>query len=172
MGDLKPADAEALARKYFERIPRGPKEPPDVVTLEVKQVAEKRMYAEADTNPQVDILWHTVAFQHQDSYALEILAQILSTRTGRLYKDLVLGSGVATEVYAQQDSRKWAGLFNAGGEVARRAHPRGGRASDLRESGKAQAGGSAARGIAEGEEQLRRGGIPPADLEFGDPVCT
>ena len=117
VGDLAADRAEAMARKYFERIPRGPKEPPDVVTLEVKQVAEKRMYAEADTNPQVDILWHTVAFKHRDSYALEILAQILSTRTGRLYKNLVLGSGIATEVYAQQDSRKWAGLFNAGAEV-------------------------------------------------------
>ncbi len=117
VGDFKPATAEALARKYFERIPRGPKDPPDVVTLEVKQMAEKRMDAEADTNPQVDILWHTVAFQHKDSYALEILGQILSTRTGRLYKNMVLGSGVATEVYADQGSQKWAGYFNAGGEV-------------------------------------------------------
>ncbi len=121
VGDFKPADAEALAHKYFERIPRGPKDAPDVVTQEVKQIAEKRMYAEADTNPQVDILWHTVAFEHKDSYALEILAQILSTRTGRLYKGLVLGSSVATDVYAMQASEKWAGLFNAGGE-AREGH--------------------------------------------------
>ncbi len=75
------------------------------------------MNAEADTNPQVDIQWHTVAFQHKDSYALQILGQILATRTGRLYKGLVLGSGIATEVYAIQASQKWAGLFNAGGEV-------------------------------------------------------
>ena len=72
------------------------------MTLEVKQLAEKRMDAEADTNPQVDILWHTVPFEHKDSYALDILGQILSTRTGRLYKDLVLGKGVATDVYADQ----------------------------------------------------------------------
>ena len=117
VGDFQPADAESLAKKYFERIPRGKKTPPDVSTLEVKQLAEKRMYAEADTNPQVDILWHTVPFGHKDSYALEILGQILSTRTGRLYKQLVLGSGVATEVYADQGSQKWAGYFNAGGEV-------------------------------------------------------
>jgi predicted Zn-dependent peptidase len=110
-------DAEKLARKYFERIPRGKKTPPDVVTLEVKQLAEKRMNAEADTNPQVDILWHTVPFGHKDSYALEVLGQILSTRTGRLYKDLVLGKSVATDVYADQGSQKWAGYFNAGGEV-------------------------------------------------------
>ncbi len=65
VGDFKPDEAEALAKKYFERIPRGPKDPPDVVTLEVKQMAEKRMYAEAEANPQVDILWHTVPFRAQ-----------------------------------------------------------------------------------------------------------
>jgi predicted Zn-dependent peptidase len=46
-----------------------------------------------------------------------VLQQLLSTRTGRLYKGLVLGRQVATETYAQQDSRKWAGAFNVGGEA-------------------------------------------------------
>ncbi|HEU5125966.1 MAG TPA: pitrilysin family protein [Verrucomicrobiae bacterium] len=121
VGDFKAEDAEALANKYFDRIPRGKKDAPEVITQEVKQLAEKRMNAEADTNPQVDILWHTVPFAHKDSYALEILGEILSTRTGRLYKDLVLGSGVATDVYAGQGSQKWEGYFNAGGE-AREGH--------------------------------------------------
>jgi predicted Zn-dependent peptidase len=117
VGDFKASEALALARKYFERIPRGPMDPPDVVTLEVEQMAEQRMYAEADTNPQVEILWHTVAFQHKDAYPLQILAQILSTRTGRLYKELVLGPAIATSTYAAQISRKYAGYFTAGGEV-------------------------------------------------------
>ena len=106
-----------MAERYFGRIPAGKKPAPDVVTLEVKQPAEKRMYAEAETNPQADIAWHTVPFRHRDAYPLQVFAQVLSTRTGRLYKGLVLGSKVATELWAQQDSRKWAGLFNAGGEA-------------------------------------------------------
>lgn len=117
VGDFRPAEAEPLAERYFGRIPRGPRDAPDVVTWEPEQPAEKRMYAEAETNPQVDILWHAVPFGHKDSYPLEVLARLLSTRTGRLYKGLVLGAETATEVYAQQDSRKWAGLFNAGGEA-------------------------------------------------------
>jgi len=121
VGDFQPDAAEALAKKYFERIPRGDKVAPDVKTLEPKQLAEKRMYAEADTNPQVDILWHTVPFGHKDSYALEILGQVLSTRTGRLYKNLVLGSAVATEASAGQVSQKWEGYFDASGE-AREGH--------------------------------------------------
>jgi predicted Zn-dependent peptidase len=117
VGDLDPEKTATEAEKYFGRIPRGTKEAPDVVTLEVKQPAEKRMNAEAETNPQVDILWHTVPFGHRDSYPLAILGQILSTRTGRLYKGLVLGKELATETWAWQGSQKWAGMFNAGGEA-------------------------------------------------------
>jgi len=117
VGDFKTDEAEAMAAKYFERIPRGPRDAPDVITIEVPQVAEKRMYAEAETNPTADLNWHTVPFGHKDSYALQVLAQLLSTRTGRLYKGLTLGAKVATETYASQDSRKWAGLFSAGGDA-------------------------------------------------------
>jgi predicted Zn-dependent peptidase len=117
VGDFDPAQAEGLAEKYFGRIPRGQKAAPDVVTMEPKQEAEKRMYGEAETNPQLDILWHTVPFAHRDSYPLEFLAELLSERTGRLYKGLVLGSQVATEVSANQDSRKWAGVFGISGEA-------------------------------------------------------
>ncbi len=121
VGDFKPETALAEATRYFGRIPHGKVDAPDVVTLEPRQEAEKRMNAEAETNPQVDILWHTVPFGHKDSYALEVLAQLLSTRTGRLYKGLVLGREVATDTFARQESRHWAGLFNAGGE-AREGH--------------------------------------------------
>ena len=116
VGDFDSKRTLAMVEKYFGRIPKGKKATPDVVTLEVAQNAEKRMYAEAETNPQVDILWHTVAYGHADSYPLSVLAQILSTRTGRLYKNLVLGPQVATETWAWQGSRKWAGQFNLGGE--------------------------------------------------------
>jgi len=68
------------------------------------------MNAEAEANPQVDITWHSAAFKHRDSYALQILGQILSTRTGRLYKGLVLGSGVATSAYASQNSQNGRAL--------------------------------------------------------------
>lgn len=117
VGDFREKQAVEMAEKYFGRIPHGQKDAPDVVTLEVEQAAEKRMYAEADTNPQVDILWHTVPFGHKDSYPLSVLTQILSTRTGRLFKGLILGSEIATDTWAQQDTRKWAGYFNIGGEA-------------------------------------------------------
>jgi len=118
VGDFQASDATAFAQKYFGRIPKGSAPAPDVVTLEAKQVAEKRLYGEAETNPQVDIIWHTVPFGHKDSYPLNILGQILSTRTGRLYKGLVLKSKVSTDVSAGPHHRKWAGVFNISGEAS------------------------------------------------------
>jgi predicted Zn-dependent peptidase len=148
VGDFQPTNAEALAKKYFERIPRGKKDPPDVVTLEIKQAAEKRMYAQAEANPQVDIQWHTVAFQHRDSYPLEVLGELLSTRTGRLYKGLVLGSAVATSVDAGQISQKWAGYFDANGEA--------------REGHKPE---EVEQGIYENLEKLKQTEVPPEELQ-------
>ena len=52
-----------------------------------------------------------------DSRRLRSSAGRLSTRTGRLYKGLTLGSQISTETWAHQDARKWAGYFNIGGEV-------------------------------------------------------
>jgi predicted Zn-dependent peptidase len=121
VGDFKADTALPLAEKYLGRIPRGKKDPPDLITLEPSQPAEKRMYAEADTNPQVEIAWHTVPFGHKDSYPLQVLAQILNGRTGRLYKGLILKQEVATRAQAGQQSMKWAGLFGVDGE-AREGH--------------------------------------------------
>ena len=117
VGDFDPDQATQLAEKYLGRIPRGAQNPPPVLSMEVPQVAEKRMNAEAETNPLAEIWWHTVAFGHTDSYALEILARLLNTRTGRLYKGLVLGSQLATEAEAAQESRKYAGFFIAQAEA-------------------------------------------------------
>ncbi|MCX6871053.1 MAG: pitrilysin family protein, partial [Verrucomicrobia bacterium] len=117
VGDFKSDGAVPLAERYFGRIPRGSQPPPEVTTLEIPSLGEKRYYAEAETNPEVEVMWRTVGFGHKDSYSLEVVQQLLLGRTGRLHKGLVLGSQVSTEVSAQQDSRKWAGAFDISAEV-------------------------------------------------------
>ena len=59
------------------------------------QLSEKRMHAYADTNPQVEIRYHSVPDGHVDEPPLIVLGQILSGRTGRLYKALVEQQEVA-----------------------------------------------------------------------------
>ena len=117
VGDFEGKAALAMAEKYFGRLKKGKGLVPDVVTLEQPQKAEKRFYAEAETNPNIDIYWHTPAFGHKDTYPLSVLAQVLSTRTGRLHKKLVLGEKMATDTWAWQGPRKYAGEFNMGAEV-------------------------------------------------------
>jgi len=126
VGDLVPDEMIKMVRKYFERIPRGTIEPPDVVTLEEKQYGEKRLIAEAQTSSTAEIWYHTVAWKHKDSYPLQVLAGIMNGKTGRLYKKLVDEKGIAKgsggggrgmmgggglEVSAGQDSLKYAGAF-------------------------------------------------------------
>ena len=118
IGDFKSKQALSQAERYFGRIPKGKKEAPDVVTMEMPQRAEKRFYAEAETNPNVDIYYHTPAFGHKDTYALSVLAQVLSTRTGRLHKQLVLEQKLATDTWAWVRGLKYAGQFNIGAELA------------------------------------------------------
>ncbi len=112
VGDFDPAAAKKTISTYFSRLEPGKVAPPPVVTLEPKQGAEMRMMAEAETQPQVEIRYHTVGFQHKDSYALDVMSSILNGRTGRLYKDMVEGTKVASSAGAQQDSRKYAGAFS------------------------------------------------------------
>jgi predicted Zn-dependent peptidase len=118
VGDFDPKEAAEMAERYFGRIPRGKVAPPEMTTLPPKWEAEMRFYGDAETNPQVEADWHTVPFQHKDSYALQVLAQLLNGRTGRLYKGLVLPKdAVATQASAQQNSQKYAGSFGVSAEA-------------------------------------------------------
>jgi predicted Zn-dependent peptidase len=119
VGDFDSGEALALANKYFGRIPRGEKEPPPVVTEEIEQLAERRMTAQADTNPSVQIRWHTVPFAHGDFYALDVMDSVLNDRTGRLYKSLVESKQLATgEPYSNFDAMKYGGSLEIGAELA------------------------------------------------------
>lgn len=131
VGDLEPDKMIKMVREYFERIPRGTIEPPDVLTLEEAQYGEKRLIAEAETSPTAEIWYHTVAWKHPDSYALEVMAGIMNGKTGRLYKKLVEEKGIAKSsgrggmrmfggsdlaVNASQESMKYAGAFQISAE--------------------------------------------------------
>jgi len=110
VGDFDPAEIKPVIREYFGRLERGPA-PPPVVTLEVPSKAEMRMFAECDCQPQVRVWYHAPAFAAEDSYALNVLAEILNGRKGRLYKKMVEEEGIASSASAQLDARKYASAF-------------------------------------------------------------
>ena len=87
------------------------------------QLAEKRMDATCDCQPQIEIRYHTVPFRHKDSYALDVLAELLNGRSGRLYKSLVLDQEIASTAGSFQASRKWAGSFSLFAETKGDATP-------------------------------------------------
>jgi predicted Zn-dependent peptidase len=111
VGDFDPAQARDVITRYFSRLDPGTQRPPPVVTLEVGQLAEQRMNAEGDFPPSIEVRYHTVPAGHDDSYPLDMLAEILNERTGRLYGGLVEGRGIAASAGASSDTRKYAGLF-------------------------------------------------------------
>ncbi len=122
VGNFEPAEVKALAERYFGRLERGPAAP-DVVTLEMDQQAEKRMVAECDCQPQIEIRYHTVPFGHADSYALDVLAGLLNGQTGRLYKGLVLGREIASSARSGQSSDKYGGAFSFSADTKGDATP-------------------------------------------------
>ena len=115
VGDFDPPHAIDLAERYFGRLKRNPRQPEPVRTREVEQLAEKRMIAYAETNPEVEIRYHTVADGHVDDYPLTVMGALLTGRTGRLYKSLVLDQKVANSAAAGENSLKYEGYFSASG---------------------------------------------------------
>lgn len=116
VGNFEVAEAKALAERYFGRLERGAGAVPDVVTLEVPQLAEKRMNAECDCQPQVTLQFHSVPFRHKDDYVLNVIEGLLNGQTGRLNKSLVLGSRIASSAGAGQQGLKFAGSFSLSAE--------------------------------------------------------
>ena len=115
VGDFDPDEAVALAERYFGRLRRGARHPSPPRTREMPQLAEKRMVAHAETNPQVVIRYHSVPDGHVDEPALVVLGQLLNGRTGRLYKALVEEQEVATGASGGQAGFKFEGMFELRG---------------------------------------------------------
>jgi predicted Zn-dependent peptidase len=118
VGDFDPARVKQLAEQYFGRLKHGARDPEPVRTREVPQLAEQRMMAFAETNPEARIRYHTVADNHADEPALIMLSNVLNGRTGRLYRSLVLEQQLATNARSSSSGLKYEGYFEIVG-VAR-----------------------------------------------------
>ncbi|HZM00942.1 MAG TPA: pitrilysin family protein [Planctomycetota bacterium] len=112
-GDVDPAQALALARKYFGPIPRGPEVPrplprPTRVDHTVRLVMEDKVQF-----PQLSWTWPTVPRGHADEAALVMLGSILSAnKAAILDKALTIDETLATRVSAGQGREELAAEFD------------------------------------------------------------
>ena len=84
---------------------------PQTVPGLTNELKEKRYNAEAETSPTVRIWWKATPFVHKDMAVLDLLSDVMTGRTGRLYKGLVDGREIANQVSASVDPRKYDGIF-------------------------------------------------------------
>jgi predicted Zn-dependent peptidase len=94
-GDISPAQARALAEKYFAPIPARPM-PEPVITAEPVQEGEKRVVVESPAQPFLLMGYKRPGQRHKDDPVFDVLSAILSSgRTGLLYKDMVRDKKIA-----------------------------------------------------------------------------
>ncbi|MGH7410355.1 MAG: M16 family metallopeptidase [Candidatus Methylomirabilis sp.] len=96
VGDFRSDELLPKIRQHFGAIPRGP-EPPSVRAVEPPQHGERRLTLKKEAElPFVYMGYHVPNLKHQDNYALEVLAYILSGgKSARIYKSLVYEKQIA-----------------------------------------------------------------------------
>ncbi len=113
-GDFNKDEAKKLIEKYFGEIKRRQEVlplDPQPVTLE----ESKRLYHEDNfaTAPQLNMVWPTIHQYTEDAYALDFLAEILSSgKKAPLYKVLVKEKDLTARTAAYNNSQEIAGEFH------------------------------------------------------------
>jgi len=113
VGDIDRKNAVAMVERYFGKIPRNDTPPPRVTTVEPPQMGERRVKVIKDTKmPLVAIGYHTPQIGDKDTYALELLSNILSNgESSRLYRSLVYDKQLALFAGGYNDSQTDPTLF-------------------------------------------------------------
>lgn len=112
VGDFNTAQAKQWVQKYFGDLPKGgtitrPRVSPPTITSEKRFVFEDRVGV-----PRLHIAWPATGVKENDSFALNVLAQILAgSRTARLTKALVYDRQSAAQVQAFHGPSENVGEF-------------------------------------------------------------
>ena len=112
-GDFETEDAKALIKKYFGEI----KPKTEVAKLEPQPVTlskTKRLFHEDNfaTAPQLNMVWPTPQQYTEDAYALDFLAELISSgKKAPLYQILVKDKNLTSRTTAYNNSQELAGEF-------------------------------------------------------------
>jgi zinc protease len=113
-GDFEKENAKKLIEKYFGEIKRRqevePLKPQPVSIAETKRLYHEDNFA---TAPQLNMVWPTAEQYTEDAYALDFLAEILSSgKKAPLYKVLVKEKELTSRTSAYNSSQELAGEFH------------------------------------------------------------
>jgi zinc protease len=117
VGAVRHADAQALARKYFEWLPRCPRvEQPTVKPADQLKPRTIRLKEDKGPLPVVGAVYRTVPESHPDALPLEILMGVLGGgESSRLYLDVVKERKIAQMALAGAFGFEKDGIAGAGG---------------------------------------------------------
>jgi predicted Zn-dependent peptidase len=117
VGQIDTEATAALLERYFSGIPAGPL-PLSTPTVEPPQTGERRVAVQFDAAPNLMMGFHKTALDDPQDPAFEVIDSLLGGgRTSRLFKTLVTGSGVASNVFTfEAPGRRFPSLFVIGGQ--------------------------------------------------------
>ncbi|MDF1573866.1 MAG: pitrilysin family protein [Bacteroidales bacterium] len=123
-GDIDPEETRTLVEKYFGEIPGGPSMQ-DLKPVRVTLNETKKLYHEDNfaKTPRFTMAWPTVEQYTKDAYALNFLAELLSSgKKAPMYRVLVKDKKLTSRASAYNRSRELAGSFrvtiNANAEIS------------------------------------------------------
>jgi predicted Zn-dependent peptidase len=129
-GDIDVDAVMALVEKHFGKVPSKGNSPrvrtrepnPEYYRETVgpnfdAPYIEKRVYGRAATTPSVQILFHIPPLWHPDLAPLYMLGQVLSSRSGDMYRTMVLDREHATSVSARASNSMYDGSFRFSASV-------------------------------------------------------
>ena len=111
-GDVDPREARRLVDKWFGPLPR--REPPQALRQAPMPLLEREVRVRAQdrvTLPRVYVYWHSPAIYKPGDAELDLLADVLGGKGGRLYKRLVYKDRVAQDVDVFQQSQLLSSRF-------------------------------------------------------------
>ena len=99
VGDFESAEALALVKQYFDRVPRAVRPVPRDIPREPPQTEQRRINLTASQNwplPAVVVAHHITYDGHPDAYPLHIAAKVLSDgQSSRIFRRLVYDEQIA-----------------------------------------------------------------------------
>ncbi|MBN1129705.1 MAG: insulinase family protein, partial [Chitinispirillaceae bacterium] len=123
VGNITPAGAKKGIERYFAHIPRAVPPKQEVVTREPPPIGETRFTVRDEAAPRIDMLFHTPGYPHEALYALEIVNEVLSGRSGRLHRRLVEKEGLCTSVGAHNGIQLFDSYFSVWAQLKNDADP-------------------------------------------------